>query len=79
MAKHQKRTRSGGGQGHSVLDGPEYIEGVPGQKTAKTTSRKREDCDSVLDAPECIDGVEDKPRKSAQERHASGSHNPRGA
>jgi hypothetical protein len=63
MAKHEKRTRPGGEQGHSVLDGPEYIEGVPGQKTAKHSARKREDCDSVLDAPECIDGVDSDARE----------------
>ncbi|MBM3545017.1 MAG: hypothetical protein FJX44_11045 [Alphaproteobacteria bacterium] len=64
MAKHEKRTRPDGDQGHSVLDGPEYIEGVPGQKRTKQASRKRDDCDSVLDAPECIDGVDKDARES---------------
>jgi hypothetical protein len=66
MAKHEKRTRPDGDQGHSVLDGPENIEGVSGQKRNKQASRKRDDCDSVLDAPDCIDGVDSATRESGQ-------------
>ena len=72
MAKHEKRTRPDGDQGQSVLNGPEHIEGVPGQKRSKQSSRKREDCDSVLDAPECIDGVDSATRESGQK---TGSRN----
>ena len=59
MAKTQQRTRPGGEQRHSVLEGRKYIQGVPGSKSeaAKIASRNPEECDSVLDGPECIKGV----------------------
>jgi len=71
MAKTQERTRPGGEQRHSVLEGPEYIQGVPGSKTedAKVASRDPEECDSVLDGPECIQGV--KPKKRRRTRKAN--------
>ena len=68
MAKVRERTRPGGEERHSVLEGPEYIAGVPGKKNegAKVAPRDREECESALDGPECIQGV--KPSK----RHSSG-------
>ena len=58
MAKTQIRTRPGGKERHSVLEGPEYIHGVPGSKNESAkSSRNPEQCESVLDGPECIHGV----------------------
>jgi hypothetical protein len=53
MAKDRERTRPGGEERHSVLEGPEYIAGVPGTKNedAKVASRNPEECESVLDGP----------------------------
>jgi hypothetical protein len=65
MAKTQELTRPGGKQRHSVLEGPEYIQGVPGSKKegAKIAPRDPEECDSVLDGSECIQGVPPKRRR----------------
>jgi hypothetical protein len=58
MAKTHERTRPGGEERHSVLEGPEYIQGVAGSKSRSAKrSRKPEQCESVLDGPECIGGV----------------------
>jgi hypothetical protein len=66
MATTQERTRPGGEQRHSVLEGPEYIQGIPGSKhegAKKVASRNPEECESVLDGPECIQGVAPKRRR----------------
>jgi hypothetical protein len=65
MAKTQERTRPGGEQRHNVLEGPEFIQGIPGSKieSRKAPSRYPEECDSVLDGPECIQGVAPKRRR----------------
>jgi hypothetical protein len=67
MAKTQQRTRPGGEQRHSVLEGRKYIQGVPGSKSAaaKIASRNPQECDSVLDGPECIQGVKPAKRRRA--------------
>jgi hypothetical protein len=58
MARTQERTQPGGKKRHSVLDGPEYIAGIPDLKhEAAKPARRPEECDSVLDGPECIQGV----------------------
>ena len=65
MARIEERTRPGGEQRHSVLEGPEYIQGVRGSKNeAAKPARNAEECDSVLDGPECIQGVPTKRRKA---------------
>jgi hypothetical protein len=47
---------------HSVLDGPECIEGVPqvGKSAKKQATQKSgsEECHSVLDGPECIEDTQ---------------------
>jgi hypothetical protein len=65
MAKTQERTRPGGEQRHSVLEGPDYIQGIPGSKNegANVAPRDPEECESVLDGPECIQGVAPKRRR----------------
>jgi hypothetical protein len=67
MAKRKERTRPGGEQRHSVLDGPEYISSVPGIKneSIKRASRDPKECESVLDGPECIQGVDSSKRHAA--------------
>jgi hypothetical protein len=70
MAKDRERTPPGGEHRHSVLEGPEYIAGVPGTKNegAKVASRNPEECESVLDGPECIQGVKPQKRRSSGRR-----------
>jgi hypothetical protein len=52
---------------HTVLDGPECIEGVPpGRKSdSKKASPPRgsSECHSVFDAPECIEGTRSPERQ----------------
>jgi hypothetical protein len=47
---------------HSVLDGPECIEGVPQEgkssKKQTTPTPSSAECQSVLDGPECIEGTQ---------------------
>jgi hypothetical protein len=66
MAKQRERAQPGGEDRHSVLDGPEYIAGVPGTKNEgdKSASHNPEECESVLDGPECIQGVKAPKRRS---------------
>jgi hypothetical protein len=63
--------RGPGGQCRSVLDGPEYIRGLPhDKKSSVEEAREHPDeakaCKSVLDGPACIVGMPNLARESSK-------------
>ena len=63
--------RGPGGQRRSVLDGPEYIRGLPhDKKSSVEEAREHPDeakaCKSVLDGPACIVGMPNLARESGK-------------
>ena len=68
MAEKDERSRQPNPEKcHSVLDGPECIEGEAGALDKKPATPKpgTPECDSVLEAPDCIEGTQPPERQRA--------------